>query len=150
MAAGSFNWRALATSTASDSVTGLGESPYFPTLRGPHRKGSSGSSAGAGVTDATCALPINTATCDKDKGKREGLLLCMYNRHWVLGSLVVDQVPRHTLATNTSNTLSLHPTGFYGTCDRDTEALPSDETLLVGPADGSAGENGAAIHITAY
>lgn len=69
MGSGSFIWRALAVQTASESVKGLGESPYFPTLRGPRKKHVPGSPSGVGVTGPEHLLPVNKATADKGKGE---------------------------------------------------------------------------------
>lgn len=72
MGAGTFNWRALATQTAAESVSGLGESPYFPTLRGARKKHTPGAEGGsAGVSSPTFQLKVNNATADQGKGKQQ-------------------------------------------------------------------------------
>lgn len=42
----------------------MGESPYFPTLRGPRRRLAGNGNAGGGVTNAAFALSVNAATLD--------------------------------------------------------------------------------------
>ena len=59
MGSGSFNWLALASQTASESVTGLGESPYYPTLRAPRKKVSAHAHTGASVHNPEFGLSIN-------------------------------------------------------------------------------------------
>lgn len=66
--AGTFNWRTLAKQTTADSVTGLGEAPYFPTLRAPRKKTFS-TSDNSGFADINFELAVSNAATGPPIGK---------------------------------------------------------------------------------
>jgi hypothetical protein len=77
--AGTFNWRELAQQTHTESFSGLGESPYFPTLRGPRRQAMGDTGAEFGVTNSAFAASVKADTLDVNKGEGLGLSLLAFD-----------------------------------------------------------------------